>query len=182
MSNGATINIEAYLSAGDYLGQNADFWIRLTLPDSTTYWLVQGQGLVSSTTPLSLACFPVADITAPISFTLPNLSSGNYEVYFAVDDGGCDGTLDGTWSDVVNFTVVQTPPDIESFPASLDFGEVSIGFDKTLETHIANAGESDLIIDSINFDSTDFALTGPLSFPFTISQGENVKISITYTQ
>ncbi len=179
--NGVPIQIECSLSAGDYVGRDADYWIRLTMPDLTTHWLVQSQGLVSSTTPIPLECLPIANITSPISMTLPNMPSGNYEIYFAVDDGGCDNILDGTWSKVVNFTVAQTSPELKPFPPSLDFGEASIGFDKTAGTHIVNIGESDLIINSIDFNSSDFELTTPLSFPITISQGANVKISVTFT-
>ena len=169
--NGDSVNIDLYLSAGDYAGRDTEYWIEFTLPGPQTI-------------PVLLACLPISDLTEPISFTIPNLPSGNYEISFAVDDG-CNGVLDRTWHDSVNFTVMQAPPELGVFyPPSQDFpdfGDVPIGSSKESSTVIYNSGKSDLIIDSIDFSSSDFALSSPLSFPITISQGAYKETSITFT-
>ncbi|MHC4676219.1 MAG: Ig-like domain-containing protein, partial [Planctomycetota bacterium] len=103
----AQITIE--LSAGNYLGQEADFWLKLTSNDSKTYWFFGNIGWVESNSPLLATTSPIRDIDEPLRVNFGAFLSGPGEVYFAVDDNA-DGSFDGTWFDTVSFTVTEAPP------------------------------------------------------------------------
>jgi photosystem II stability/assembly factor-like uncharacterized protein len=167
----AQITIE--LSAGDYLGQEADFWLRLTSYDSKTYWFVRNIGWVESNSPLLAITSPIRDINDPVPVNFGAFLSGPGEVYFAVDDNA-DGSFDGTWFDTVSFTVADAPPFLVVLPKELDFGDVAVGFDKIMFLTIANAGEQDLVVDSIDIDLDDFGIVDPPPFPLTIAPKDRV--------
>ena len=173
------IIFDAYLNAGDYTGQESDFWVRLSIPDSITYWLVEGVGWVESVNPQLYSSGPLSTLTEPLSTTIQDMPAGHSEIYFAVD-GNADGNLDGTWSDTAVFTVEQEPPVLAVSPEVLEFGDVPVGFDNILNLFIGNNGEADLIISSIGENLNDFEPFGLPSFPITILSGEHTTIQVRF--
>lgn len=174
---GKAITISGSLSAGDYLGQQGDFWVRVTLSDNTTYWLVEG-GLQASSEPLLLSTGPIVNLLEAVNFTLNSCPSGVSEVLFAADPA--DGVFQGTWSDSVSFTVNLMPPGLVTSPEGLDFGVVSIGFPRTLGLAVANGGEAELVIDSIEFGSSEFSLLESPQLPWTIASGETIVLRVQF--
>jgi hypothetical protein len=84
-------------------------------------------------------------------------------------DDNADGSFDGTWFDTVSFTVTEAPPFLFVLPEELDFNDVAVGFDKIMYLTIANVGEQDLVVDSIDIDLDDFEIVDPPPFPLTIA-------------
>lgn len=63
-------------------------------------------------------------------------------------------------------------------PASLDFGAVSVGSNKTLGAELAATG-ADVTVSSAILNNPEFALQG-ISFPVTIPAGQKVKYSVKF--
>lgn len=177
---GEIAQVSIDLSAGDYLGQEADFCLKLTLSESITYWLVHNIGWVESESPLLMITAPIFDIDEPIRVDFGAFLSGPGEVYFAVDNNA-DGSFDGTWSDTVSFTVTEAPPSLFVFPEELDFNDVAVGFDKIMYLIIANIAEQDLVVDSIDIDHDDFEIVDPPLFPLAIASMDWVVVLVKFS-
>jgi hypothetical protein len=181
VANGGTVNVDVYLSVGDYLGEDGDFWVRWTRADNTILWLVDGTGWVESATPLLFLSGPIWDPGGPIfSVNLPGAMSGTHEIYFGVDDNA-DGILDGTWSDTASFTVEQAPPALLTVPAGLDFGQTPVGLSKFMAFAIANVGEEDLVVTAIDMGTTDFELVDPPAFPLSVISGTPAQLTVRFS-
>jgi hypothetical protein len=181
ISYGQTFSLDLHLSAGDYLGQESDIWVKMTQPDSTILWLVNGAGWIESVTPLRFDVMFLQDFTDPIlSLDMTLAQSGVNDIEFAADDNA-DGNYDFTWSDTVNITMEQSAPLLFLSPSEIYFGETVVGFSKTINFAVANSGEQDLVIDSITPDVGDFELVDPPIFPLTIAGGDSVVLAARFT-
>lgn len=101
---GDTARITINLDAGEYLGQEADFWLKLELNNSITYWYVNNAGWIKSDSPVLMTNSQIVNIDEPTSLDFAATFSGPCKLYFAVDNNK-DGSFDGTWFDSVSFTV-----------------------------------------------------------------------------
>ena len=177
---GETVHITANLTANDYLGRNADFWIKLTLPDSTVYWLVHGTGWVASEDPLLCRAVLIQDLAPFVSLDLETLPSGTGQVDFALDDNA-DGIFDATWSDTVGFTVAPMPPVLVVLPEATDFGQVPVGLDNLMPLTVTNAGEQELTISAMTMGENVFELVDPPSFPLTLNPAEPLALQVRFS-
>lgn len=178
--SGAIVSVVADLSEGDFGGQDADFWLRHTLPDGTTRWLEEGTGWIDSVTPVRLRAGPIFDLTPFVQATVAALASGEHTLLFAVDDND-DGTFDATWSDAALLTVDPAPPTIAASPASLDFGQVLLGASAVRGFGIVNTGEEDLVVSAIDIPIPELAFVSPPVFPLTVSLGSPASIAVRFT-
>ena len=120
----ATLSVD--LTAGDYLGQPAEFWISADTPLGK-YWFVEGSGWTPSATPV---VFKVGGVIADMGFLIDLGSAfptGGYTYKFTVDNI-VNGALDQVWLDTLSVTITAADPvpDIgvngQDGPMSQDFG------------------------------------------------------------
>ncbi len=101
---GQSVWLSIHLEAGDYLGQDADFWVSMRSPQGETQWLVYGTGWVVSDAPLRFFAAPIASYGEVFGIPFSPTDTGEYALRFAVDNNA-DGALDETWSDTVSILV-----------------------------------------------------------------------------
>ncbi len=181
MPYGADGTVTLDLTGNDYATRNADYWWRMTLADSQELWFVQGTGWVESDTPVLMMTELIPEQMDTISAQISEMPSGAGEILFAVDDNA-DGVFDGTWSDTLSFTVVDSPPVLYVTPPDgLVFGAVPTGFEKTLAFGFSNAGEQDLTVTSIEISGGVFEVFDLPQFPLTVSMGENFSGKVRFS-
>lgn len=109
VDEGELVEFSANLSAGDFAGQDADFWVRRTLPNGTTQWLVEPVGWVTSVTPARYRSAALTEQTPLFTTLLADAPRGQHELFFAIDDNA-DGAFDATWSDTETLVVPEPSP------------------------------------------------------------------------
>ncbi|MCB1880522.1 MAG: choice-of-anchor D domain-containing protein [Gammaproteobacteria bacterium] len=179
---GDVFSVKARLQANDYLTLKADYWVRLDTPNGDSLWLVDGQGLVASETPLLLYTVPMSDsdFTNPLwTFNFTAGLSGEYTVQFWVDDNA-DGVFDGTWSDSVSVTAGKSSPKIQLTDTALDYGNVAVGFGKIKAFGIGNAGEQELVISDLSFGSSAYQVQESSLLPITLQSGQSAQITVEF--
>jgi hypothetical protein len=100
---GTPLSIRVSLDPGDYVGQNADWWVTATAPFGVYYYVYYKRRWQSQ---LEVALqWPVFDMSSFEVFD-NSLPPGVYEFRFAVDDN-VDGLADFIWSDTVQVSVEE---------------------------------------------------------------------------
>jgi hypothetical protein len=90
---------------------------------------------------------------------------------------------DAPFADII-LTGAGIVPDIAVEPVSIDFGQWLIGTSSVSTALIANHGDAELIIDSLNWldgGSADFALAALPALPLTIAPAGSVELEVIYT-
>ncbi len=130
--------------------------------------------------------FGVSGATFPMSLS-PG-QSASFSVWFTgAVSGNVSGTLtvqgsSGTTPIVANLTgniTTSTQPQISVLPASLDFGNVTIGSKGTANFTVANNGALDLSVSMITVGGTEFSISG-IATPKTIKSGQSVPVTVTF--
>jgi len=67
-----------------------------------------------------------------------------------------------------------------SIPASLNFGNVSVGSSQSQALTLSNTGGSSLTISSANVTGSGFAVSGP-ALPYSLAPGASANLSITFS-
>jgi len=83
---------------------------------------------------------------------------------------------------VVSLTLLvpYTQAQIAITPSSMAFGNVLVGNSQTQTVSISNVGSSSLSVSRISVSGTGYAVTG-LALPYTLSPGQSVNVSMTFT-
>jgi len=84
----------------------------------------------------------------------------------------------------VVLTGIGVKPDIAIEPASVDFGQMDIGASATASIAIANHGDAQLIVQSLNWaqdSSADFAIADMPQLPLTVEPNSVIEVKIVYT-
>jgi photosystem II stability/assembly factor-like uncharacterized protein len=99
---GTAVNPTVSVSAGDYFGMQAEFYVSASSAFGT-YWYVMGRGWVKSATPLVARTCPIVNITS-LSLGSGTFPRGNYTLQFSIDTA-VDGAFSPQYSDTVSFTI-----------------------------------------------------------------------------
>ena len=99
---GTAVTATIALTAGDYPGELAEFWISIQT-SSSLYWYVDGSGWVASAAPVPFTTSVIADFEFPIAFGTA-LPRGDYGLQFSVDND-VDGELDAVWQDTLDLSI-----------------------------------------------------------------------------
>ncbi|UCE20328.1 MAG: choice-of-anchor D domain-containing protein [Gemmatimonadota bacterium] len=75
---------------------------------------------------------------------------------------------------------VGAAPKIESSATSYIFGRVKLGESETWEFLISNVGTRDLIIESVEPDTSDYAVTVEEEFPLILEPGEDIVVGVIF--
>jgi hypothetical protein len=155
------------------IGSNAQRTMALTNPTKATVTVSKvavtgsGFGITGVTLPLTL--------TAGQSFTFTSIfaptAAGNFAGSLSVTAGAShlvvpvNGT--GNAAGVLSIS-----------PATLPFGQVTVGTKKTLTASLSASGTA-VKVTSATLSSSEFALSG-VSFPFTVPAGKSASITLTF--
>ncbi len=113
--------------------------------------------------------FAKSDATIPVTFA--PIQTGSSEAIIQFDFGFA------VYETVLLGQGVRLPPQIALTTEELDFGLGSVGAVDTLALTVANTGHETLLITSIDFDSTHFAI-GPTEF--AIGAGHSQMVEVIY--
>lgn len=89
---------------------------------------------------------------------------------------GCQGVSNGGNSD-------STPPasgQLTPTAASLGFGSVTVGNDKSLSETVTNTGSSSITLSQLGISGSGFSFSG-ISSPVTLAAGQGVTFNVTFT-
>ena len=83
----------------------------------------------------------------------------------------------------LTISLAHAIPDIQVTPMDVDFGDVDLGNSQSATVTIANVGDSDITISSIEIQQggTDFSITSPLFLPVFFSAGGSIQVEVTFT-
>ena len=114
-------------------------------------------------------------ISVPVSFapTAPGSFTGT--VKFAVTDGGLAQTV----GVALQGSAVQ--PGFTASPATLDFGQISVGSTKSLTASITNTGSTNETVSAVSAPSAPFTVTGLPADGAVLAPGQAVAVSVTFT-
>ncbi len=166
-------------SPGDYVGQDAEVWLGLTLPDGSAWWYTDTGGWVSSVAPLPVRQVVLREGAVPLAFSLPPLPTGTSRLVSSVDTT-LDGVMDGVWSDAVDVTMLPAPPVLVLSTTAVDFGGLVVGERATRKVLLGNGGEADLLIESLQITGGEFVLESPPTLPLTVPAQGGVELLVSY--
>ena len=129
--------------------------------------------------------FSLSGITAPVTLTAGQ--STTFTVTFTPQSAGsASGSLTIT-STASNPTLTiplsatgVTPGTVGSNPASLSFGNVTVGSNQSLSETVTNTGGTSLTISQVGISGAGFSLTG-ITAPVTLTAGQSASFSVTFT-
>lgn len=100
---GTTVKPSITMTAGDYVGQPAEYWVYVHTPFGT-YWFVLGRGWVLSSAPLVCKSNLITNISPAMNLGSVRLPKGSYTFGFGVDTT-VDGIYGPAWGDMADLTV-----------------------------------------------------------------------------
>jgi hypothetical protein len=102
ISSRAYVTPTLSVSAEDYDGVQAEFWIKADTAFGE-FWYVEGSGWVPSSNPRTARVEPISDIDS-LALGSGKFPKGVYLIEFGVDDN-VDGEFNPSWTDSVSFSV-----------------------------------------------------------------------------
>jgi Abnormal spindle-like microcephaly-assoc'd, ASPM-SPD-2-Hydin/Protein of unknown function (DUF1573) len=130
-----------------------------------------GLSLTGLTTPMNIAVGQNANLTVALRLSSAGAASG--EITITSNAPGPPTQI--AWSATAQASVVA----LASNPASLSFGNVSVGTTDTLQTTIKNIGNSNANISMISVSGTGFTLNGSGSAA-TLGPGQSLTLSVSF--
>ena len=97
-----SLNLTVEVDAGDYSGQQAEWWLKVDTPFGT-YWMTASGDWVKSETALVGMLAPVENM-APLTVMNMTLPQGAYQFTLVLDDQ-INGNYDLVWTDSISVTV-----------------------------------------------------------------------------
>lgn len=97
-----SLNLTVEVDAGDYSGQQAEWWLKADTPLGV-YWMTASGGWVKSETALMGVLGPVKNM-APLAVMNMTLPQGAYQFTLVLDDQ-INGNYDVVWTDTISVTV-----------------------------------------------------------------------------
>lgn len=113
------------------------------------------------------------------TFSLTKVVKADAGFYSAKINNSCGGAVTAYARVEVNDPVVPKPA-MELGQVSADFGEIPVGYDKTitLDNVIKSVGNAPLTITALNIAPSDFTVSSAPSLPFDIAPGTSQTITI----
>jgi hypothetical protein len=130
-----------------------------------------GLSFAGLTTPMNIAAGQNANLTVALKLSSAGAASG--EITITSNAPGSPTQI--AWSATAQASVVT----LASNPASLSFGNVSVGTTDTLQTTIKNTGNSNANISMISVSGTGFTLNGSGS-AVTLGPGQSLTVSVSF--
>ncbi len=133
----------------------------------------------SPTTPFTVPANGTATLSVTYTPTAAGTDSGCIQI---TNNDANEGTLQLNVSGTGNVPPPAAVPDINTNPASLSFGTVTVGSPATLTTQVQNLGNAGLNITSIvrcSGTSTEFTVSP--AGPLTVAAAANAPVTVTYT-
>jgi hypothetical protein len=128
--------------------------------------------------------FNITGLTLPM--TLVPGQSFTFGVSYAPASGGTDSGGITITSDAANSTLTivlsgsgTVPGQLGISPASLDFGTVIVGQNKSMSASLSASG-SNVSVSSASMTTSEFKLSG-VTFPFTVNAGQSIPVTIVFT-
>ena len=143
-----------------------------------------GSDLTISQATVTGAGFSLSGLTLP--FTLASGQSANFSVTFAPQAAGAvNGNLafvsDGS-NPTLNLPLSGTglaPGSLSPNPASLDFGNVVVGNNRTLPETLTNSSGASVTITQATIGGADFSISG-LNLPVTLPAGQSTSFNVVF--
>ena len=130
-----------------------------------------GFSLSGLSLPMTLNAGQSASFTLAYAPTASGASSGTLSVTSNGSNGSLSVPLTGTG---------VTPGTVAGNPASLAFGNVTVGNNSTLSETLTNSGGSALTISAASASGSGFSLNG-LSLPLTLNAGQSAAFNVVFT-
>jgi centrosomal CEP192-like protein/ASPM-SPD-2-Hydin domain-containing protein len=154
-----------------------------TLPETLTN--ASGADVTITQATASGTGFSLSGLSLPL--TLPSGQSTNFNVTFAPQAVGSAGGNISIVSNASNSNLTiplsglaVTAGTLSANPTSLNFGNVTVGNNKTLPESITNTGGSDVVVSQHTLTGAGFSVTGP-GLPLTLTPGQKVSFNVTFT-
>ncbi len=129
--------------------------------------------------------FSVSGITASVTLTAGQ--SVSFSVSFKpVASGSASGNLTVTSSSSNPTLTIPltgtgvTPGALASNPATLSFGNVTVGSNQSLSETVTNTGGTSVTISQVGISGSGFTLSG-ITAPVTLSSGQSATFNVTFT-
>jgi hypothetical protein len=143
-----------------------------------------GSSVTVSQVTASGTAYSVSGITPPV--TLNAGQSYTFSVNFAPTSAGSSAGSIAVMSNASNPTLAiplsgagTSPGTLSVSPASMSFGNVTVGAQKSLTATIS-ASTAPVTVSSAGVSSLEFAVSG-LTFPFTLAAGSSASFTVTFT-
>lgn len=113
------------------------------------------------------------------TFVIEKVGKGDAGYYNAVVSNPCGGASSAYSNVVVNDQVVPTPA-LELSTQSIDFGEIPVGYDKTLLVSglIKNVGTAPLLVSGMTIMPSDFTISNAPTLPLTLAPGQTADVTL----
>lgn len=114
-----------------------------------------------------------------VNFSIPSVVKSDAGFYAARITNSCGGIITNYAKVEVNDPVVPRPA-IELGQVSADFGEIPVGYDKTITLNglIKNVGNAPLNVTALNIAPSDFSISNAPATPFEVAPGAAQTITI----
>lgn len=121
---------------------------------------------------------PIDGATGP-SYVIEKVGKSDAGYYNALVRNPC-GALSSAYARVDVKDAVAPSPVLELSTASVDFGEIPVGYDKSLTLNglIKNVGTAPLVISGFNTVPNDYSITDAPSLPLTLEPGASTGLTI----
>ena len=128
--------------------------------------------------------FNITGLSLPM--TLIPGQSFTFGVSYTPASGGSDSGGITVTSDAANSTLTvvlsgsgTVPGQLGISPATLDFGTVIVGQNKSMTANLSASG-SNVTVSSASVTTSEYKLSG-ISFPFTVTAGQSVPVTVVFT-
>jgi hypothetical protein len=158
-----------------------------TLSDTVTN--TGGTSLTITAASVSTAAFSTSGLNLPL--TLPAGQSATFSIVFspqaggaangviALTNGGSGSPLSIAMSGTGTSSVGVSSGQLNVSPSTINAGNVTVGTSGS-QSGILSATGASLVVLSADIDSSEFSISG-LSFPLTLSAGQSVNFTVTFT-
>ena len=128
--------------------------------------------------------FSITGLSLPM--TLIPGQSFTFGVSYTPASGGSDSGSIAITSDAANATLTvvlsgsgTVPGQLGISPSTLDFGTVIVGQNKSMTANLSASG-SNVTVSSASVTTSEYKLSG-VSFPFTVTAGQSVPVTVVFT-
>jgi hypothetical protein len=114
------------------------------------------------------------------TYVIEQVSKSDAAYYNVIVRNSCGGITSGNARVTVVDPVVPTPQ-ITLGQTTIDFGEIPVGYDKTMTVSncIQSTGTAPLVVSGIALSPGEFSLENAPSYPLTLAPGTSASISVT---
>ena len=124
---------------------------------------------------------PIAGQTSP-TFVIASVTRADAGIYNAIVRNSCGGTA-SSYAVVTVKDVTIPEPVLELAKTSLEFGEIPVGYDKSITTPamIKNVGTAPMTVSVLTVTPSEFSISNGPTLPLTLNPGESTSITIKAT-